>query len=1018
MIKINNVPSLYQAMYGVIDYCRSNEGDKIEIIVPDKLSLFMEKFFFEKMNLESSFDIRVSTLNRFAKKNLAIDKNFTISKLGSILLIHNVMNENIDNLLALKSKAYSFTYAENIFRTIAQIKASKITADELMSFTSSDEQLKNKIHDLGLIYGGYETKKAGLLDASDQFLASVMTVEQGREDSRLVFVGFDDFTAIEYSIIERLAISNGVTIFNYRTNNGNKQIYNHEIIDQLKTIAYINELPFEIEDREYVFDEFRTNLERNLYNIKHVEIKAEQDKIRVFSGNSVTDEIEWVARDIRKKILLGDKYANFGVAVYGIESSLIKIKEIFSKYEINYYLDSEMPLNKSIFYKFLLSIFKYNFNSYNLCHLIDVINSPFFVLDRDAKDQLISKLISINFKGKILDKTNIGEKLQDSLLALKNFLSYFDIDKTTTTAEYIEKIKLANVDLKISDTLETLANNNVDLQHKIVLTKSYKIVLELLEEILKFNIGMPIESFVDVFEHIAGVVNINNLPLTLDAVKIVDANNTMEIFDNLYIVNMTADNAPSLKYDCGVILDTEIEKLNFSHKLSPTIAHINKLSKLRVYNLVSLFEDTLTITYSNNPSEVIKEFMNKVVFNVDGQDYLLAPISSLGFGEYEALSDWDYITESCKNNLENTNISSFINKNKDFSLNSKENLEKIKNINTISASRLEEYFRCPLKMFLSSRLKINPRIDPDIQSFDIGNILHDILYVYYKLDKNVGDVYEFCKKKVYEHIDHDERLKLNANNLIIKNLIDEAVRTIEGMNYIDENSSFAPDKRYLEYDFSKTPLRLSNINIVGKIDRVDRSYNDNEDSHMLRVVDYKSGNANPSLKELYYGQKLQLFLYSTAIENILKDSAVVGCFYLKLHNDYTRELGNCYSLNGFFINEENIIKSFDKRLVPGRKSDIVNVNMTSSGLARRFVGNKELSSSEMSRLKEYAKSVSEKAVDEIKSGYIQPSPSGISNPCDFCPYLQICMKNSAGVSYRDGEDVVLDSFSEVEDGRV
>jgi ATP-dependent helicase/DNAse subunit B len=69
----------------------------------------------------------------------------------------------------------------------------------------------------------------------------------------------------------------------------------------------------------------------------------------------------------------------------------------------------------------------------------------------------------------------------------------------------------------------------------------------------------------------------------------------------------------------------------------------------------------------------------------------------------------------------------------------------------------------------------------------------------------------------------------------------------------------------------------------------------------MRIIDYKSGKANASLKELYYGHKLQLFLYSSAIENITKNK-VVGCFYLPLHNDYTREIGNSYALNGFFIN--------------------------------------------------------------------------------------------------------------------
>ena len=113
--------------------------------MPDKLSLFMEKFLFELMNISASFNIKVATLNRFAKKKCVIAKEQQISKVGSILLINKILNDNIDNLKAIKSKVYSFTYAENIFKTIIQLKASKIGWQEMQMFESIDEQLKNKV---------------------------------------------------------------------------------------------------------------------------------------------------------------------------------------------------------------------------------------------------------------------------------------------------------------------------------------------------------------------------------------------------------------------------------------------------------------------------------------------------------------------------------------------------------------------------------------------------------------------------------------------------------------------------------------------------------------------------------------------------------------------------------------------------------------------------------------------------------------------------------------------------------
>ena len=170
MIKILNVSSLYSALYKVIDFCCENSNETIDIIVPDKLSLFMEKFLFEHMNTTASFNIKVSTLNRFAKKSCVVDKANQISKVGSILFIHKILNDNFDKLEVLQNKVYSFSYAEDIFRTIGQLKASKISFEEMKNFSSPDVRLSGKIKDLALIYEEYEKNKAGLIDASDMFL--------------------------------------------------------------------------------------------------------------------------------------------------------------------------------------------------------------------------------------------------------------------------------------------------------------------------------------------------------------------------------------------------------------------------------------------------------------------------------------------------------------------------------------------------------------------------------------------------------------------------------------------------------------------------------------------------------------------------------------------------------------------------------------------------------------------------------------------------------------------------------
>ena len=123
-------------------------------------------------------------------------------------------------------------------------------------------------------------------------------------------------------------------------------------------------------------------------------------------------------------------------------------------------------------------------------------------------------------------------------------------------------------------------------------------------------------------------------------------------------------------------------------------------------------------------------------------------------------------------------------------------------------------------------------------------------------------------------------------------------------------------------------------------------------------------------------------------------------------------MGNAYSLKGFYLAEDFVVKSFDKRLEAGTKSDIVNVKLNKQNGVTRTVGYKELNINELNNLKDYSKKVSENAVDEIKSGYIKPSPCEVSKPCDYCPYIHLCLKNSNNIDYRQTKKVNLNSFKE------
>lgn len=1014
MIEIVNVKNLTTALKGAIDFCRNNIDENIEIIVPDKLSLYMEQYIFDELNIESSFNIKVSTLNRFAKKR--IDISYTeISKTGSMVLIHKILNDNIGNLKIIKSKKYSFGYADNIYRTISQLKASRILPDELLELDLKNESLKNKINDIGLIYSEYEKTKAGRLDTSDVFLMSASYIKNDLKDKQILFVGFDDFTSIEYSILERLAFnSDKLIIFNYSSKADNKQLYSTEVKDGLYKIAHINNLPLTERDFDIDCDEFKVFLKNNLfaYNDKKYCFSG-TDNLKIFASNNVANELEFVARDIRAKILKGKKFKEIGVTVFDIEKYDGKIKEIFSKYDINYYIDTQFSLNKSGFFKFLLSLFNYYVEDYDLIHLINIINFDLCNIEKEEKVVFIDYLLKINYRGDLKYLKLDDEDLKIIKNKIVAFFDVFRIEKNTSLAEILSNIINANDKFDIANKLNSLANNSLDLAEQILIKKSYEKALEIIAQVIEFEPDSSLEKLIEIMTYTSSDIKINNLPLSIDCVKIVDASNMMEEFDRLYIVNANSSNAPILKHDCGIILDSEIDELNFKNKLSPTIKYINRLAKLRLYNLVTMFKKSITITYSGEASIVVKEFVAKLFIKFNNTKLRIVPLTnSMFFGSNEILSEWDKIENLCKKNKNDENLSknSIFNNKITNICNKNQNIYK--NMKKVSSTYLENYFKCPLYAYINNILKLHRRLDSEIKALDVGNILHAVVYEYYKAEKEVGNIEDFCKTKILNFVENDDRLKLNVDSHTIINLIDEAIRVLGGLDYIDKNSSFVPT--YFEHEFKdEHMLKLTyEVYLTGKIDRVDL-FND-----MFRIIDYKSGRADASLKELYYGNKLQLFLYAKAIEEQTAKRSV-GNFYLPLHNLYTRsnEKQN-YTLKGFFENSEEVVLAMDNRLEPGTKSDIVNIKMTSSGLARKYSGYKELTRQEMNNLKDYALKVSAMAIGEINSGFVTPSPSEVSEPCNYCPYVHVCMNKSNNVKCRPAMKILPEHFCEVKNEKI
>jgi len=195
-------------------------------------------------------------------------------------------------------------------------------------------------------------------------------------------------------------------------------------------------------------------------------------------------------------------------------------------------------------------------------------------------------------------------------------------------------------------------------------------------------------------------------------------------------------------------------------------------------------------------------------------------------------------------------------------------LEKL----VISATSLENFFRCPFYYFQKHILKTEPWDEPEaaltIAASDLGSLYHHILEDYYR-QQPAADLHAILAAR-FQEFEATGVTGFAAIWELQKQIIREEIATL--LQRAD------PAWQPIEFERDFTDLTVSApVRLRGKIDRIDR-----RDDNRLRVLDYKTGKFKANLRDNDFcgGEALQLPLYLLAAEKLFPDATVESAHYL------------------------------------------------------------------------------------------------------------------------------------------
>jgi len=970
-------------------------GRKQYIIVPDRFSLSMEKLVMQKLNLTSSFDINVLSISRLAGLVLKdFDGKKVLNMLDAVIIVQHILKKHKEELKCFTKIPVSTGFAKVLFDTISQLKSCKITPGMLRYSVSKckSQNLALKILDIATIFEYYEKYiKDNFIDSSNKIglLCEKMEVSKIFENADVHFSNFVDFTKQDLDVLENaIKCSNclSITTVSPKEQN-NKDAYVFKIKDELNEICEKLNINIEEVDCYDLLNPVQKHIAKELFALNNNSLEIKGDEVFMFQASDQEKEVWFVAKKILELISNGARFSEIVINCCDLNSYESVIENVFTSFNIPFWIDQNISLEKTEYYKFLKYIFDVILWGYQTDDVLKVCKNVFSPLTEEQKEvfDFYSKKYGIINN---MWKTEINLKNDDENFLefnkLKNdFISPIitfenEINRSKTISDFCESVRNLIKNYQMEEKNEQLSiffENKQNLKQAGIFRQcadKLEKVLTQLETILgDEQIGFM--EWIEMFSVCVKSLEIAPLPMSINSVLVGQMLSTIfEPNKYYFVLGATSDKLPAFVKDVGIISDFDIAILS-ELNISPTIYELNRRTVFKVLQNMTLAENSLMLSMpqnikssQNEISSVLEQF-SKMFKSKTGENLPIINIETMlldddAFGgeknrfNFLFQSKADILKFLSKNKADlNCDFDSFFNKLKidkkaKFILNDYKGEKPIKNADKLffkngytKATEVENYFSCPFLHFVMYGLKLKEKEQNKVRPVDVGNILHDVAERYFRYSKgnilNDSSIENFAKKtfeeiiskKQYEHL-----LFGPQNKALAEGLKKESIRICKALNYHNKHSKYKTkfaESSFGEKDFAPMPqIYVKNLNktfkLRGKVDRVD--FYDKK----FRVIDYKTGKNKSEFKMLdfYMGNKLQLFIYLYAIMNGMNETIPTGAYYFPLRNDYQEEDTSfpyeSYCMNGVTLDDyENFIFQDDLVDYENKKSGIIGFSL-------------------------------------------------------------------------------------------
>jgi len=1032
----------------VIDKSIQNPDRNYIIVVPEQYTMATQKKFVYMHPNKGILNIDIVSFERLAFKvfeETGGQNRPVLDDTGKNLIVRKVLEEHKKKLRYFGSSVNKTGFVSELKSVISELLQYGISIEymsEIVEKSANNNLLTAKLQDINLIYGAfmdyltdnYITKEE-ILDVLCQVIDKSSVIKK----SEILFDGFTGFTPIQYNLIMLLLqlcsqITVTVTIDAKEKLNVYEGIHNlffmsKEMIQKLYKLCderhiEINEPIIMNQEVNPRFNSQRISfLEKNLFRYKGAVYRGDDDNaINLYEAAAPKEEVQFAVSEILKLTrFCGYRYKDIAIVSGDIGLYGLLAGNICKQNNIPVFVDNKKAVADNPLVEFIRGALEVIEKNYSYETMLRYLRTGMTGITREDVDLIDNYCVATGIHGTMWHKkwTRKGRQREGFPLEVLNELRIQIMaplrkleknlnKKGVTVKDFVTSLYEFLVDTKAQEKINAFAEmpDTGDEYYQI-----YEKIIELFDKLVEL-LGMQrltLGEFNKIIDSGIAEIKVGLIPPTADCVVVGDIERTrLEDIKVLFFLGVNEGIIPKKNDNKGILSEADRDYLEeMQVELSDSSRRKSFVQKFYLYLILTKPSDRIYITFSTKGTDGKGTLPSYLVRSVrqmfpdlpvttskevnDQLHYIRIPKSELVYRQDSFIK---LLGESLALALYNERL-------------------------TGSISAFEQFAACHFAYFLCHGLGLHKRDEYGFEGSDFGTIMHSVIENVCRKAQNRGEKIQeltdearlaYIKEALATISDEysDTILKDSGRNrYILKRMTKLADRTLWAVGKQMESGKFVPDAFEFPFLMDEQVIALKKgsgrMCITGKIDRIDICEDD--ENVYVRVIDYKTGNSDFNLTQVYYGLKMQLITYLRAALQMeakrhpKKNIIPAGVFYYnvkdpliafenqdadQLNLDILQEL----MLKGAINREYDLPKMMDASY--NDKSIIIPVTFDKDGRVKEK--DNVFSTEAFDKLQRYVAESQTEIGKQILAGNneITPFKDGTYTSCDYCPYSEVC----------------------------